>query len=110
MPDGQQGARRANLILTINSVLTLYNWIVVTILILFLFLIGRFYEIKFGQKSRYQLMLLPPVLFLVAAVLYAVASDDIVGAPVPDILFLVGGLILIWLCYSLYKTMMGGRR
>ena len=98
------------MILTINSVLTLYNWIVVAILILFLFLIGRFYEIKFGQKSHYQLMLLPPVFFLVAAAWYAVASDDIVGVPVPDILFLVGGLILIWLCYSLYKTMMGGRR
>lgn len=101
---------RADLILIINSVLTLYNWIVVAILILFLFLIGRFYEIKFGQRSHYQLMLLPPVLFLVAAALYVVASDDIVGEPVPDYLFLLGGLILIWLCYSLYKTMMGGRR
>lgn len=101
---------RADLILIINSVLTLYNWIVVAILILFLFLIGRFYEIKFGQKSHYTFMLLPPVFFLVAAVWYAVASDDIVGEPVPDILLLVGGLILTWLCYSLYKTMMGGRR
>ena len=100
----------ANLISFINSVLTLYNWIVIAILILFLFLIGRFYEIKFGQRSHYQLMLLPLVPFLVAAAWYAVASDDIVGAPVPDILFLVGGLILIWLCYSLYKTMMGGSR
>ncbi len=101
---------RADLILIINSVLTLYNWIVVAILILFLFLIGRFYEIKFGQKSHYQLMLLPPVIFLVAAAFYAVAPEDIVGDSVPDYLFLVGGLILIWLCYSLYKTMMGGRR
>jgi len=46
----------------------------------------------------------------VAAAWYAISSDDIVGALVPDILFLVGGLILIWLCYSLYKTMMGGSR
>jgi hypothetical protein len=110
MPDGHQGAMRADLILIINSVLTLYNWIVVAILIFFLFLIGRFYEIKFGQKSHYQLMMLPLVLFLVAAAWYAASSFDIVGAPVPDILFLVGGLTLIWLCYSLYKTMMGGSR
>jgi uncharacterized membrane protein len=100
----------ANLVSYINSAFTLYNWIVVAILILFLFLIGRFYEIKFGQRSHYQLMMLPLVLFLVAAVWYAVPAEDIVGVPVPDILFLVGGSILIWLCYSLYKTMMGGRR
>jgi hypothetical protein len=100
----------ADLVPYINRVFTLYNWIVVAILILFLFLIGRFHEIKFGQRSHYQLMMFPLVLFLVAAAWYAVPPDDIVGVPVPDILLLVGGLILVWLCYSLYKTMMGGRR
>jgi hypothetical protein len=110
MPDSHQGVRRADLIQIINSVLTLYNWIVVAILILFLFLIGRFYEIKFGQRSHYQLMMLPLVLFLVAAAWYAIASNDIVGKFPPDILLLVGGLTLVWLCYSLHKTMMGGRR
>jgi hypothetical protein len=100
----------ADLVPYINRAFTLYNWIVVAILILFLFLIGRFYEIKFGQRSHYQLMMLPLALFLVAAAWYAVSPDDIVGVLVPDVLLLVGGLILIWLCYSLYKTMMGGRR
>jgi hypothetical protein len=100
----------ANLVSYINSAFTLYNWIVVAILILFLFLIGRFHEIKFRQRSHYQLLMLPLVLFLVAAAWYAVPPGDLVGLPVPDILLLVGGLILIVLCYSLYKTMMGGRR
>jgi hypothetical protein len=96
----------------------LYSSLVVAILISFLFLIGRFYEIKFGQKSGYQLLLLPLVLFLVAGIWDAfLANDytgnpllDFVGSPGPDALLLVGGLILIGLCYSLYRTMMGQKR
>jgi ABC-type anion transport system duplicated permease subunit len=109
--------RRADLTQTINSILLLYSWIVVTILILFLFLIGRFYEIKLGQRSNYQLFLLPLVLFLVAILWYTLFARDSAGAPLqdfvgafwPDLLYLVGGLLLTVLCYSLYRTMMGGK-
>lgn len=103
---------------TINSLLILYSWIVVAVLILFLFLIGRFYETKILQRSYYQLFVIPLVPFLVAAVWYAFFARDGSGAPLhgfvgafwPDLLYLVGGLVLIVLCYSLYRTMMGGRR
>lgn len=101
----------------LGSILILYSWIVAAILIVFLFLIGRFYEIKFGQKSYYQLLLFPLGLFLVAAIwdAFFINSNtgdpllDFVGAPGPDLLLLVGGIILIGFCYSLYRTMMGGR-
>lgn len=103
---------------TIGSFLILFAWIVAAILILFLFLIGRFYEIRFQQRSGYQLLLLPLGLFVVAAIWDAFFAKeytgspllDFVGAPGPDLLFLVGGLILIALGYSLYRMMMGGRR
>jgi hypothetical protein len=98
--------------------IVLYSWIVAAILIFFLFLIGRFYELKLGQKSYYQLFLLPLVVLLAAAVwdLFLACNEtespflDFVGEPGPDLLLLVGGAILISLCYSLYRTMMGGKR
>lgn len=105
------------MIQTINSILILYSWLAVAILILFLFLIGRFYEAKFEHKSHYQLFLLPLALFLVAAIWYAffardsagVPFQDFVGAFWPDLLYLVGGLVLIALCYSLHRIMMGDK-
>jgi hypothetical protein len=103
---------------TISSILILYSWIVAAILTSFLLLIGRFYEIKFGQKSGYQLMVLPLVLFVVAAIWDAFLANDLTGDPLldfvgafwPDLLFLVGGLVLIGLGYTLFRMMMGGRR
>jgi hypothetical protein len=105
------------LIQAINLILLLYSWIVVAVLILFLFLIGRFYELQLKQRSRYQLFLIPLVLFSVATLWYAfIARDgsgallhDFVGAFWPDILYLAGGLMLIALCYSLHRIMMGGK-
>jgi hypothetical protein len=103
---------RADLVYAINSMLLLYSWIIAAILISFLFLIGRFYEIKFGQKSYYPLLLIPLVSFLAAAVWYAFFTQDrdFVGALGPDLLLLVGGSFLIGLCYTLFRTMMGGKR
>jgi hypothetical protein len=98
---------------TINSILLLYSWIIAAILISFLVLIGRFYEIKFGQKSHYPLLLIPLGCFLAAAVWYALAAygdHDFVGVFGPDLLLLVGGVFLIGLCYILFRTMMGGRK
>jgi len=102
----------------LGSLVVVFSWIIAAILIFFLFLVGRFYEIRFGQKSYYQLMLVPLVLFLIAAVWDAFLANsytgdpllDFVGAFFPDLLFLLGGIILTVLCYYLYRIMMGGRR
>jgi hypothetical protein len=102
----------------LGSFLVVYCGIVTAILVFFLFLIGRYYEIRFGQRSYYQLFLLPLSLFVLAAVGYGFLASNYTGNPVLDfvgafwldLILLVGGLILIALCYSLFKTMMGGRR
>jgi hypothetical protein len=102
----------------LSSILILYYWMGAAVLILFLFLIGRFYERRFGQQSYYQLMLLPLVLFVLAAVWDAFLANgytgnpllDFVGALGPDLSWLLGGIALIVLCYSLFRTMMGGKR
>lgn len=106
------------MIQTINSILILCTWILAAVLILFLYLIGRFYERKFGQRSHYQLFLVPLVLFLIAALWYAlpvgdgngVQGGDFVGLFWPDLLYLLGGLGLLVLSYGLYRAMMGGQR
>jgi hypothetical protein len=103
---------------SLGSLLIVYCWIVAAILVFFLFLIGRYYEIRFGQRSYYQLFLLPLSLLVLAAVGYAFFAKDYTGSPLLDfvgafwfdLMLLVGGLVLIALCYSLFKTMMGGRR
>jgi hypothetical protein len=102
----------------LSSLLVVFCWILAATVIVFLFLIGRFYEVRFGQKSYYQLMLVPLLLFVTAGVWDAVFANsysgdpllDFVGALVPNILLLVGGAILATLCYYLYRKMMGGRR
>jgi hypothetical protein len=101
------------LVHTINSILLLYSSIVAAILISFLLLIGRFYEIKFGQKSHYLLLLVPFGCFLIAAAWYTFGgpeTHDFLGVLVPDLLLLVGGVFLIVISYLLFRTMMGGRR
>ena len=99
----------------IGTILILYSWVVAAILIFFLYLIGRFYEIRFKQKSGYRLLLLPLGLFVVAAIwdvllAYLHTGDpvlDFVGNSGPELLFVVGGLVLIGLGYSLHRMMMG---
>jgi hypothetical protein len=97
----------------IGSLLVFYGWVVAAILIFFLFLIGRLYEVKFRQRSNYRFMLLPLALFLIASAWYLLApakaflsgSRDFLGLLVPDLLFLLGGALLTALCYSLYRIM-----
>ena len=101
-----------------GSLLVVFSWIVAAVLIFFLFLIGRFYEVRFGQKSYFQFMLIPLVMFVTAGIWDGVFANyhsgnpllDFVGAFFPDILFFLGGVILVVLCYNLYRKMMGGRR
>jgi len=106
------------LIHTLGSILIVYSWVVAAALTFFLALIGRFYEIRFGQRSYYQMLILPLVLFIIAAVWEAFLANDYTGDPLldfvgffwTDLLFLLGGLVLTIFCFTLYRTMMGGKR
>jgi len=94
----------------VNSVLTLYNWGAVAVLLIFQFLIARFYEKKSGQRSYYAVFVIPAVLFLVASARYAFWVNDLAGDVWGDSLLFVGGGILITLSALLFRLMMGGRR
>jgi hypothetical protein len=106
-----------SLIDAISSILIVYSWVVAASLVFFLFLIARFYEIRFGQKSYYQLFLIPFFFFVIGAVADAFLANHYTGNPLldfvghiwSDLFLLGGGVVLIILCYALSKTMMGGR-
>jgi len=94
----------------INSALTLYNWGVVAILLVFQFLIARFYERKSGQRSYYVIFLIPALLFLFASARYAFWVGDLAGDVWGDSLLFVGGGILITLSAFLSRLMMGDKQ
>ena len=96
--------------ISINLVLMTYSWVIIAILLLFLFLIARFYERKARQKSHYQLFLLPLVLFLLGILRYDfLFAGNFVGDLLGDTLFFVGGVATAILGYHLLDLMTGGR-
>ena len=94
----------------VSSALTLYNWGVVAVLLVFQFLIARFYEKKSGQRSYYTFFLVPALLFLAAAALYGFWVCDVAGNIWGDSLLFVGGGILTTLSALLFRLMMGGKQ
>jgi len=94
----------------LQPVLTVYAWIVAVVLVAFLALIARFYEVKSGERTYFRLFLVPALLFLTAGLRYAFASDGWVGDLSADLLLCVGGASAILLGQSLLRRMTGGRR
>ena len=90
--------------------LTLYSWTILVVILVFLFLIARFYERKSGQRSHYAYFFIPALLFLVASIRYAFGTDDLAGDAWGDGLFFVGGGVLAALSTLLFRLMMGGKR
>jgi hypothetical protein len=90
--------------------LTLYSWAVVVVILVFQFLIARFYEKKSGQQSHYAFFFVPALLFLAASVRYAFGADDLAGDAWGDGFLFVGGGVLATLSTLLFRLMMGGKR
>ncbi len=92
----------------LGSILTLYTWGGVSILLFFLFVIARFFERKSSRQSLYQFFLLPIVFFMGSALGYALAGD-FMGNPLADLGRVIGGTTVIGLGYFLLHLMTGGR-
>jgi len=93
----------------ISRILTLYSWGIVTIIVLFFYLIAKFYERQANRRSFYQFFLLPSVLFLAGALRYSLAPDYVIAEPLGETLFFAGGFILAILSTFLSNLMMGGK-
>jgi hypothetical protein len=91
---------------TVNAVLLLATWAVISALIVVLYRIARFYQITSGRRSRYQWFGMPLILLAAAAVINAVAGGPNLAG---DALLLVGSSCLIGLGYNLLRLMTGSR-
>ena len=90
--------------LSLNQFLILYLWFPLAALLFFLLLIARFYQKFSGERTFFRFFLVPVVLFGGAVVRYA-SIDQVIGDPVGDLLLAVAGVVLVGLCFTLYRLM-----
>ena len=91
--------------LALHQFLMLYMWFPLTTLLIFLFLIARFYQRFSGKQTYFMLFLVPVVLFGAGAVRYA-SVEPLAGNVFADILLGVGGIVLFFLSIRLYLLML----
>jgi hypothetical protein len=88
-----------------SQLIILYGWFLLVGLIVFLMLIARFYERFAGEKTYYQLFLIPMMLFGVQVVRETNFADDALGNAAAAL----AGIILLILSIFLYRRMTSGR-
>ncbi|MEA1908030.1 MAG: hypothetical protein U9N43_03255 [Euryarchaeota archaeon] len=83
----------------IENILGVYSLILASVIVLFIFAIGRLYQSNFGKKTYYRWFLVPAALFILYGVMCALGRDwHVVG--------FVGAMLLLALTSILYKIMM----
>jgi hypothetical protein len=95
-------------VVSISQFLMLYVWFLLSVLLLLLFLIARFYERSSHERTYFHLYALPIVLFGIATARYS-SINQIAGDGLGDILMAGAGIALIGLCVFLYYLMTRGR-
>jgi hypothetical protein len=93
----------------LTKLLTLYIWVGISVLILLLNRIARFYQLTTGVRTYYRLFIVPVVFFLAGMVRYLVADAGFAGDVLADICFFLGGVSLSLVGYYLLQLMTGGR-
>ena len=88
-----------------SQLVILYGWFLLVGLIVFLMLIARFYQRFAGEKTHFQLYLIPMLLFGAQAVRQTNFPHDTIG----NLFAAVGGLVLLGLSIFLYWRMTAGR-
>jgi len=90
---------------SVNEILTLYTLIATGALVSMLALIARFYQVRSGERSHYQLFLIPLGLFILGG-LYQALTIGIPGDdPLDNSLLCLGGASLFGLSYRLFYLM-----
>ncbi len=83
----------------LENILGAYSLILASVTILFIFAIGRLYQLNFGKKTYYKWFLIPAILFILYGVMCALGRDwHVVG--------FVGAVLSLILTVILYKIMM----
>jgi len=96
-------------LVSLNQFLVLYTWFILAALLLFVLLIARFYQNFSGERTFFQLYVVPIAFFGMASIRYT-SLERIARDPVADLMLAVGGIILISLCIRLYWLMIYRKR
>lgn len=94
----------------LKYVLTIYAWLVIGMLFVFLGRIAYFYEKTSGQRVGHYLLFIPSLFLAGGAVWYLVYSVEFIGEPVGNGLLFIGGLLLLLFSGRLQELMTGERR
>lgn len=94
----------------LQTILTVYAWTVIGMLIVFLWRIAYFYEKTSGQRVGYYFLLLPALLLVAGAIWYLVYNREFTGQPTGDLLLFVGGVLLCLFGFRLQELMIGERQ
>lgn len=93
----------------VKTILTIYSWAGIGVLLVFLWRIAYFYERTSGQRVGYHFLLLPALLLAVGAIWYLKYSEEFIGQPVGDLLLCGGGGLLFLFGFRLQGFMTGER-
>jgi hypothetical protein len=89
---------------SISQFLMLYAWFPLSILLIFLLLIARFYGRTSGERMYFGWFVVPVILFGAATARYS-SLNRIAGDSLGDVLFAGAGAFLIVMCVFLYHVM-----
>ena len=90
--------------------LSIYSWLVVGVLMLFLWRIARFYEKTSGQRVAHYLLVFPVVLLIAGVTWYLLHDVEFIENPAGNMLLFGGGLLLFMFGGHLQELMTGERR
>jgi hypothetical protein len=93
----------------LEYILSIWSWVVIGMLLVFLWRIAYFYQKTSGQRVGYYFLIVAAVLLASGAVWYLVVNVDFTGEPVADVLLFGGGLLLFVFGGRLQELMTGER-
>lgn len=91
-------------------ILSIWSWVVIGVLGVFLWRIAYFYQEMSGQKVGYYLLIVAMLLLVAGAVWYLVFDVGFTGEPVADLLLFGGGFLFFIFGGRLQELMTGERR
>ena len=94
----------------VKTVLTVYAWVAVGALVVFLWRVAYFYEKTSGQQVGHYFLIVPALLLAAGAIWYLVYDVEFVGQSAGDLLLCSGGVLLFVYGFRLQELMTGERR
>jgi hypothetical protein len=92
----------------VSRFLLLYGVFITGAVLIFMYLIARFYQRNTGDITRYRWFLFP-VVCLIIALLHNASSHQLAGDALSHSLFIAAGVVLMPLSIRLYRVMTQGR-